>query len=72
MVSVFRSGALAVDLTYGTGRSPFRAAAATAGAQMTNGEEFFFRQARRQAELFTAAPVPDALHAQAVSKARDE
>jgi shikimate dehydrogenase len=68
----FRSGSLAVDLTYGTGRSPFRSSAATAGAQMTNGEEFFFRQARRQAELFTAAPVPDALHAQAVSKARDE
>jgi len=65
----FRDRALAVDLSYGAGRSPFRAAAAEAGAQMTSGEEFFFRQARRQTELFTGAPVPDALHAQAVARA---
>ena len=69
LAGCFRSGALAVDLTYGTARSPFRAAAAEAGAQMTSGEEFFFRQARRQAELFTGATVPDALHVQGVARA---
>lgn len=65
----FRPGGLAVDLTYGAARSPFRVAAAEAGAQMTSGEDFFFRQARRQAELFTSAPVPDTLHTQAVARA---
>jgi shikimate 5-dehydrogenase len=69
LAGCFRPGSLAVDLTYGTARSPFRAAAAEAGAQMTTGEEFFFRQARRQAELFIGATVPDALHAQGLSRA---
>ena len=71
LAGCFRSKALAVDLAYGADGSPFRAAAAEAGAQMTDGEEFFFRQARRQAELLTGAPVPDAVHTQAVARARD-
>ena len=50
---IFRADALAVDLVYGEGPSPFREAAALAGAQLTRGEEFFLRQARRQSELFT-------------------
>jgi 3-dehydroquinate dehydratase / shikimate dehydrogenase len=65
----FSPGALAVDLTYGTHTSPFREAATQAGAQMTSGEEFFFRQARRQAEIFTGGTVPDALHQGAVARA---
>jgi 3-dehydroquinate dehydratase / shikimate dehydrogenase len=57
----FRSGALAVDLAYGAEASPFRSAAREAQAQLTSGEDFFCLQARRQAELFTAAPVPESV-----------
>ncbi len=57
----FRSGALAVDLAYGAASSPFRSAAAEAHAQLTSGEDFFCLQARRQAELFTGAPVPESV-----------
>ncbi|HTE06265.1 MAG TPA: type I 3-dehydroquinate dehydratase [Planctomycetota bacterium] len=57
----FRSGALAVDLAYGAESSPFRSAAREAQAQLTSGEDFFCLQARRQAELFTGAPVPEAV-----------
>lgn len=52
--TIFRPGALAVDLAYGGTASPFREAARAADAHLTPGEDFFCSQARRQAELFTA------------------
>jgi 3-dehydroquinate dehydratase / shikimate dehydrogenase len=57
----FRSGAAAVDLAYGAEVSPFRSAAREAQAQLTSGEDFFCLQARRQAELFTGAPLPESV-----------
>ncbi|MGQ0551756.1 MAG: type I 3-dehydroquinate dehydratase [Planctomycetota bacterium] len=56
----FRPGARAVDLAYGAAESCFRAAAHEAQAQLTSGEDFFCLQARRQSEVFTGAPVPEA------------
>lgn len=63
--AAFRPGALAVDLAYGGSVSPFRRAAAQAGAQMTRGEDFFCLQARRQSELFTAGTVSEDVRAAA-------
>ncbi len=55
----FRPEGFAVDLAYGNPESPFRAAAAAAGANLTTGEDFFRMQAKRQAAIFTAGGVPD-------------
>lgn len=63
--SNFREGAIALDLTYGNARSPFRDAAAEAGVPILTGEFFFGLQARRQAEVFTGATVPTELRKQA-------
>ena len=57
----FRQGAIALDLTYGSSRSPFRDAAAEAGVPLLTGEFFFGLQARRQAEVFTGVSVPPEL-----------
>ncbi len=64
----FRPGALAVDLAYGAEASPFRSAAAQAGAHLTRGEDFFCLQARRQSELYTGATIPEELRADAARR----
>jgi len=61
----FRPGAVAVDLTYGKARSPFRAAARAAGAPLVTGEFFFGLQARRQSEVFTGTVLAADLRKQA-------
>jgi shikimate 5-dehydrogenase len=66
--AAFRPGALAVDLAYGAPDSPFRAAARAAGAHLTDGEDFFYLQARRQAEVFTGGPLPQEVHERAVAR----
>ncbi|MFT7462410.1 MAG: 3-dehydroquinate dehydratase/shikimate dehydrogenase [Pseudohongiellaceae bacterium] len=54
----FRPGAIALDLAYGGDASPFRDAAAEAGAPLIPGEVFFGLQARRQAEVFAGITIP--------------
>ena len=68
----FEAGALALDLAYGGEHSSFREAAGQAGAQMTEGEDFFLQQARRQAELFCGAAVPADVHKLATASCRGE
>jgi 3-dehydroquinate dehydratase/shikimate dehydrogenase len=64
----FRPGAVAVDLTYGGSSSPFRDAAAAAGAPLIPGEVFFGLQARRQAEIFTGGSLATEIRVEAAKR----
>lgn len=68
--SIFRPGGYAIDLAYGSPDSIFRRLAREAGVQMTTGEDFFFLQARRQAELFTNGGIARELHEMAIAACR--
>ena len=66
--SVFAEGAVAVDLVYLEGDSPFRAAARAADVPVVPGSLFFVLQARRQAEIFAGASLPAELRRQAAAR----
>lgn len=68
----FRPGAVAIDLTYGGASSPFREAAAAAGAPLIPGEVFFGLQARRQAEVFAGATLSAEVRIEAARRCRGE
>jgi len=68
--SIFSNDGYAVDLAYGDETSPFRRLAHEAGTHLTTGEDFFFLQARRQAELFTNGGISRELHEGAVRACR--